>query len=72
MQPLLTTDIEQISISDRIQLVEDLWDSIPVNPEPAAVTRSQQQALEERLKNHRIASNDSSSWQVTKARMGSL
>ncbi len=70
MQPLLTVDIEQISISERIQLAEDLWDSILSNPESLAVTELQKQTLDERLERHHTAPEDSSSWQAVKARLG--
>ncbi len=70
MQPLLTVDIEQISISERIQLAEDLWDSIFENPESLAVTESQKQAIDERLERHQTAPEDSSSWKEVKARLG--
>ncbi|MGB3788057.1 MAG: addiction module protein [Phormidesmis sp.] len=70
MQPLLTVDIEQISISERIQLAEDLWDSIFENPESLAVTGSQKQAIDERLERHQTAPEDSSSWKEVKARLG--
>lgn len=70
MQPLLTVDIEQISVSERIQLAEDLWDSILSNPESLAVTESQKQILDERLEKHQAAPEDASSWQAVKSRLG--
>ncbi|MBE9064285.1 addiction module protein [cf. Phormidesmis sp. LEGE 11477] len=70
MQPLLTVDIEQISISERIQLAEDLWDSILSNPESLVVTESQKQVLDERLEKHQTPPEDSSSWRAVKARLG--
>jgi putative addiction module component (TIGR02574 family) len=47
-------DFSQISIAERIQLVEDIWDSI-VAEGPKAVQLSEQQRQEIR---HRLAAHD--------------
>ncbi|MEL7067128.1 MAG: addiction module protein [Cyanobacteria bacterium J06581_3] len=40
MRSLLTVDIEQISIDERIQLADELWDSILAHPEKLSVTEA--------------------------------
>ena len=72
MQPLLTVDIEQISVSERIQLAEDLWDSILSVPEGLAVTESQKQILDERLERHQTDPEDLPTWQAVKARISNI
>lgn len=69
MQPLLTVDIEHISIAERIQLAEDLWDSISSNPESIPVTEAQKELLDERLDKHRQKPDAGSSWQAVKDRL---
>lgn len=69
MQPLLNIDIERMSIAERIQLVEDLWDSIVAHPETLPVTATQQQALDRRLEKYRQNPEAGSSWQAVKARI---
>lgn len=72
MQPLLTVDIKQISIAERIQLAEDLWDSILADPESLPVTDVQKQVLDTRLKKHYQEPNTGSTWQSVKNRFDNL
>ena len=42
-------DILQLTIAERIQLAEDIWDSIAASPESVLVTDEQRQELDRRL-----------------------
>ena len=42
-------EILKLSISERILLVEDIWDSIAEAPEEIALTQAQEQELDARL-----------------------
>ncbi len=44
--PLLKVEISQLSISERIQLAEDLWDSIPDKQDEVQLDTAQQQELD--------------------------
>ena len=66
MRSLLTVDIEQISIDERIQLAEELWDSILANPEKLPMTEAQKQELDNRLKNHQQTGTEGLSWEAVK------
>ncbi|WP_017325581.1 addiction module protein [Synechococcus sp. PCC 7336] len=72
VQPLLNVDIDQISIAERIQLAEDLWDSILSTPEAVTVTEPQQQELDRRLGQYSQTPEAGSSWQVVKERLSNL
>ena len=72
MQPLLSVDITQTSIAERIQLAEDLLDSILQAPERLPITDEQQQELEHRLEQHHQTPEAGSSWQAVKARLNNL
>ena len=72
MQPLLAIGIEQISIAERIQLAEDLWDSILDKPNKLPVTTEQKTVLERRLENHTQSPENVSSWQAVKDRLNNL
>ncbi|MGC1306133.1 MAG: addiction module protein [Phormidesmis sp.] len=72
MQPLLTVEIDQISITERMQLVEALWDSILASPESLPVTDVQKQLLDKRLEQHHRNPNEGSSWQAVKERLNDL
>ena len=49
----IPTDILRLSISERIQLVEDIWDSITDTPEQLVVTEAQQHELDRRIELYR-------------------
>ena len=51
--PLLKVEISQLSISERIQLAEDLWDSILDRQDEVQLDPAQQQELDRRLDRHR-------------------
>ncbi|MGB3293441.1 MAG: addiction module protein [Phormidesmis sp.] len=72
MQPLLTVDIEQIGIAERIQLAEDLWDSILADPESLSVTGEQKQVLDKRLGKHYQEPDTGSTWQSVKNQFDNL
>lgn len=46
MHPLLKVDISELSISERIQLAEDLWDSILTTPDAIPLSETQKQELD--------------------------
>ena len=43
------TDILQLSVAERIQLAEDIWDSIAAVPEALPLTEAEKQELNRRL-----------------------
>ena len=53
MAKISLSDVLELSVSERIQLVEDIWDSIAKGPEPAPLTEAQRQELDRRLEAHR-------------------
>ncbi len=56
------SDILQLSIAERIQLVEDIWDSIATVPEAISLTEEQQAELERRLEAYRSNPSEGISW----------
>lgn len=69
LQPLLKVDISEISIAERIQLVEDLWDSILEQQEELPLSEAQQQELDRRLENYKKNHTSGSSWEEVKQRL---
>jgi len=45
----MLADIQRLSIAERIQLVEDIWDSIAATPDALPLTEAQRQELDCRL-----------------------
>jgi putative addiction module component (TIGR02574 family) len=68
--PLLKVEISQLSIAERIQLAEDLWDSILDRQDEIELNLAQQQELDRRLTQHRQDPNAGSSWEAVKQRLG--
>ncbi len=68
--PLLKVEISQLSVSERIQLAEDLWDSIIDKQEDLPLDPVQQQELDRRLAQHRQDPNAGSTWETVKQRLG--
>lgn len=45
-------DILQLSVSERLQLVEEIWDTITDTPEQLPLPKSQQDEIERRIEAH--------------------
>lgn len=65
MTPTLA-DILQLSVAERIQLVEDIWDSILATPENLPVTEAQRRELDRRLDAHRQDPTATMPWSEVK------
>jgi putative addiction module component (TIGR02574 family) len=68
--PLLKVDISQLSVAERIQLAEDLWDSVLEQQEELLLSEAQQQELARRLENYQKNSANGSNWEEVKKRLG--
>ena len=68
--PLLKVGISQLSIAERIQLAEDLWDSILDQQNELPLTDAQQQELDRRLERYEQNSLSASTWAEVKQRLG--
>lgn len=62
-------DLDQLSTSERLQLVQDLWDSIAAEPESVPVTEAQKEELERRLSIYREEQDAGTSWTEVKERL---
>lgn len=69
MHPLLNIDLSELSIAERIQLAEDLWDSITETPESVPVTEAQRQELDRRLEAYRQNPSSGSTWKDVRQRL---
>jgi putative addiction module component (TIGR02574 family) len=70
MPPTLKSlGIDQLSVAQRILLVEEIWDSIADQETDIPLTDAQRQDLERRLANYEANPKAGSSWQEVKARL---
>jgi putative addiction module component (TIGR02574 family) len=67
--PLLKVEIAELSISERIQLAEDLWDSILENSEELSLTDAQQQELDRRLEQYNQNPSLGTDWNTVKGQL---
>jgi len=62
--------IQSLSIAERIQLAEDLWDSIATaSPESVALTTAQLQAVQQRLDAHAQDPSSALPWDQVRAEL---
>jgi putative addiction module component (TIGR02574 family) len=63
------SEILRMSISERLRLVQDIWDSIAEFPEALPLTEAQRRLLDERLEEHSRNPGAGSPWPEVKARL---
>ncbi|MGL4611141.1 MAG: addiction module protein [Trueperaceae bacterium] len=61
-------DIKQLSVPDRLELIEYLWDSITASGEKLEVTQAQKSELDTRLQRYE-QDKQGKSWDKVKARL---
>jgi putative addiction module component (TIGR02574 family) len=70
MKPSLKAlGIDRLSIEERIQLVEDLWDDIAASTEAMDIPQSHKDLLDQRLAAHEADPQAGSTWEEVKARI---
>ncbi len=62
-------EILKLSVSERIQLVEDIWDSIAAEPDALPLTDEQQAELDRRLADAETNPGGGTPWSEVKARL---
>lgn len=62
-------DILNLSVSERIIIVEAIWDSIKEDKEIVALSEETRQLLDDRLIAHQNNPNEGSSWEEVKSRI---
>lgn len=64
------SDILQLSVAERIQLVEDIWDSIATVPNNLPLTAAQEEELDRRLAAYEQNPNEGMLWDEFKQTLG--
>jgi putative addiction module component (TIGR02574 family) len=62
-------EILALPVSERIKLVEDIWDSIAAVPEAVELTDAQMEEIERRIEDYRANPDDVVPWEVVKERL---
>lgn len=69
MKSISASEIAEMPIQQRIQLVEDIWDSIAGMPQAVEMPEWHKQELENRLAAYHANPNEGSPWQEVKKRV---
>lgn len=69
MKTLTLSEIAEMPIQQRIQLVEDIWNSIAAKPEAVPVPEWHKQELEKRLQAYHSNPDEGSTWSEVKQRV---
>lgn len=70
MTPILQ-DILKLSVSERILMVEAIWDSITEDEDKLELSEETKRLLDDRMEAHRKNPNEGSNWEEVKARIQS-
>jgi len=71
MSTLAKKEIMTLSVPERIQLVEDIWDSIAEAPEEMQLSLDQKEELDRRLDAYHKHPEQGSPWSVVRERIRS-
>ena len=69
MKSNLLSEILNLSVAERIQLVEDVWDSIAAEPEELPLTEEERQEMDRRLADQEANPGVGRPWAEVKARL---
>ena len=68
MSPLMQTlGIDRLSVAERLQLVQEIWESIADDPEQLPLTDEQKRQIDRRLEAYQKNPDSGISWEVVKA-----
>ena len=69
MKKITATDTLDLSIPERIQLVEDIWDTIASKAEPVELTENEKKIIDERLEAYHQNPDLGSPWNDVQKRI---
>ena len=69
MTPLVKASVLSLSVPERIQLVEDIWDSIAEVPESVPLSDEQKAELDRRLDAYHQDPDEGSPWGMVRERI---
>jgi putative addiction module component (TIGR02574 family) len=69
MKPIRLSDVLELPVEERLELVGDIWDSIAQAPDALELTEEQRAELDKRLEAYRRDPKAGSPWSEVKARI---
>ncbi len=71
LNPNILSHIKRLSVSEKISLIEDIWDSIVLSEEALSVTEKQKKELDTRQIEYNKNPDDGNSWPEVKKKIES-
>jgi putative addiction module component (TIGR02574 family) len=68
MKPAIAETLE-LPISERIEIVAEIWESIVKNPDEIEIGKSTRELLRKRLSEHKADPEDGSPWEEVKGKI---
>lgn len=68
-KPLIHMKIQELSLSERILLAEELWDSVIEDQASIEVTDAQKKVLDQRLKSYKSSPSEGTTWEEVNDRL---
>ena len=59
-------EILQLSVAEKVQIIEDIWDSIANTPEELPLSESEKQELDKRLESYNQNPDEGIEWETLK------
>lgn len=69
MDPKLTKEVLSLPVGDRLELMEELWESIVNEPDALPLTDAQRAELDRRLARHEADPDAAAPWEEVRARL---
>jgi putative addiction module component (TIGR02574 family) len=69
MSKFTAADVMHLPVTERLQLVEDIWNSIAAAPDQVELTEHEKHLIDERLKTYHQNPNSGSPWEEVYARI---
>jgi putative addiction module component (TIGR02574 family) len=70
MSAIAMKDVLALSVAERIQLVEDIWDSIAASGEILPVPDALREESDRRVEDHRLRPDTGTDWNDLRRRLG--
>jgi len=68
-QSEIAAEIKQLTVAERLLLVQEIWDSIVADQESLPITEAQRDELDKRLEAYGAAPEEGSTWEEVKQRL---
>ncbi|HBE21661.1 MAG TPA: addiction module protein [Cyanobacteria bacterium UBA11149] len=69
MNSLFSEQVLPVTIAEKLQLIEDIWNSVVIEADQIPLNQSQEQELDPRLASYQNIQNRGESWEIVRQRI---